>query len=99
MTNDVGIRVRPAYFAHAVWAGLLLLPFAAFLLYLSQTELPPGQCSGIGWGCELAGMDAVGIALLFYGIPLALVWLIGHAVIGLVQWRRSSVANRQSSSV
>ena len=33
-------------------------------------------------------MDAVGVALLFYGIPFALVWVMGHAVIGGVQWVR-----------
>lgn len=80
--------------AHAIWAGLLLVPFAAFLRYLSLTELPPGQCTGIGWGCGVAGMDAVGIALLFYGIPLALVWGIGHAVIGAVGWIRRRSTDR-----
>jgi hypothetical protein len=40
-------------------------------------------------------MDAVGIALLFYGIPLAFVWLVGHAVIGLVQWIRRRSTDRE----
>jgi phosphoglycerol transferase MdoB-like AlkP superfamily enzyme len=74
---------------HAVWAGIIVFPFVAWMLWLSQTELPEGTCSGIGWGCELAGWDAVGIALLFVGIPLLLVLLAGHAIIGLAQWIRS----------
>lgn len=74
---------------HAVWAGVLVIPFAAWMVALSQTELPEGTCSGMGWGCSLAGWDAVGIALLFIGIPLLLVLLFGHLIIGLAQWLRS----------
>ena len=74
---------------HVVWAGIIVVPFVAWMLWLSQTELPEGTCSGIGWGCELAGWDAVGIALLFIGIPLLLALLAGHAIIGLAQWIRS----------
>lgn len=74
---------------HAVWAGVIVIPFFLSMLALSQTELPEGRCSGIGWGCELAGWDAVGIALLFLGIPLLLILLLGHLIIGLAQWIRS----------
>ena len=94
MTATAGVRQRQVFLAHAIWAVLLLVPFAAFLAYLSRTELPPGQCTGVGWGCGVAGMAAVGIALLFYGIPLALVWVMGHAVIGVVQWIRRRSTDR-----
>jgi len=74
---------------HAVWAGIIVIPFLLWMAALSQTELPEGTCSGIGWGCEVAGWDAVGIAVLFIGIPLLLVLLLGHLIIGLAQWIRS----------
>lgn len=74
---------------HAVWAGIIVIPFTAWMIWLSQTELPDGTCSGIGWGCEVAGWDAVGIALLFVGVPLLFVLLCGHLIIGLAQWLRS----------
>ena len=74
---------------HAVWAGIIVIPFVLWLAALSQSELPEGTCSGIGWGCELAGWDAVGITLIFVGIPLLFVLLVGHLIIGLSQWIRS----------
>jgi hypothetical protein len=78
---------------HAVWAGVIVIPFLVWMLALSQTELPEGTCSGIGWGCELAGWDAVGIVVLFFGIPLLFILLFGHLVIGLAQWLRSRREN------
>lgn len=83
---------------HALWAGTLLVPFAVYLAWLSQTSLPSGTCSGIGFGCSLAGGDAVEVALLFLGIPLALLWLTGHVVIGVIiavgDRRRQAAAGR-----
>ena len=82
-----------AWLPHTVWAGVIVIPFFASMLALSQTELPEGTCSGIGWGCELAGWDAVGIVVLFFGIPLLLILLFGHLIIGLAQWLRSCREN------
>jgi hypothetical protein len=56
---------------------------------VSQSELPPGQCSGIGWGCSLTGWDAVGIGLIFIGVPLLFLLLVGHLIIGAAQVIRS----------
>ena len=82
-----GEQSRPArrWVAHAVWAGAILVPFLVWMAILSQSELPPGQCSGIGWGCSLAGWDAVGVAAVIVGIPLLVLLLAGHIVIGIVQ--------------
>ncbi len=59
------------------------------------SKLPEGQCSGIGWGCDVAGTDAAALLLIFVGIPLALIWLLGHGVIAVVQWtkRKRSLAS------
>ena len=73
---------------HLVWAGVVLLPFAAWLLVLGFSELPPGQCSGIGWGCSLAGLDAVGFALVVFGPFVLALLAVGHGVIGFVYRRR-----------
>jgi len=78
----------PRWLPHSIWALLALGPFGAYLAWLSQTALPDGQCSGIGWGCSLAGWDAVGLTLIIFGAPLALAWLAGHLVIAIVQHRR-----------
>ena len=85
-------RTRPAplrrrWVPHTIWALLVLGPFGAYLAWLSQTTLPDGQCSGIGWGCSLAGWDAVGFTLIILGVPIAVVWLVGHLVIAIVQRR------------
>jgi len=74
---------------HTAWAGLIVIPFVFWMAVLSQSELPPGQCSGIGWGCSLAGWDAVAFALIIIGVPLLFVLLIGHLIIGFAQWLRS----------
>ena len=97
MTQDTGETLverpqapRPKqWLPHAVWAGIIVIPFFLWLAALSQKELPEGTCSGIGWGCELAGWDAVGITLIFVGVPLLFVLLVGHLIIGLSQWIRS----------
>ena len=80
---------------HVAWAGLIVIPFVFWMAVLSQSELPPGQCSGIGWGCSLAGWDAVAFALIIIGVPLLLLLLLGHLIIGFAQWLRSR--RRQSS--
>ena len=73
---------------HLAWAALVVTPFAVWLLALWQTTLAPGQCSGIGWGCSLAGTDAVGVAIIVFG-PFVLAFLVlGHGVIGFVLRRR-----------
>lgn len=74
---------------HVAWAGLIVIPLVFWMAVLSQSELPPGQCSGIGWGCSLAGWDAVAFALIIIGVPLLFVLLIGHLIIGFAQWLRS----------
>ena len=74
---------------HAVWAGSIVIPFVIWMGVVSQSELPPGQCSGIGWGCSLAGWDAVGVGLIFIGVPLLLLLLVGHLIIGVAQLVRS----------
>ena len=76
-----------------VWVGVIVIPFFVWMLALSRTEPPEGRCSGIGSGCELAGWDAVGIVVLFFGIPLPPLLLFGHLIIGLAQWLRSRREN------
>ena len=77
---------------HALWAGAVIVPLAVYLVWLSRTTLPNGTCSGIGFGCSLAGDDAVEIALVFLGVPLALLWFAGHVVIAVVDRRRRAAA-------
>lgn len=77
---------------HAVWAVVVVVPFGAYLAWLSQTTLPPGQCTGLGWGCSVAGWDAVGLAAIIYGVPLAALWFAGHLLIALIRRRRRSPA-------
>ena len=82
---------------HLAWAALVLVPFTAWLLVLSQSTLAPGQCSGIGWGCSLAGMDAVGLAIIVFG-PFVLAFLaFGHGVIGFVLSRRHRASGSDRS--
>lgn len=78
-----------SWIPHLLWAAAVLIPAAIYLGWLWSTDLPPGECGGIGWGCGLAGPDAVGFALILFGPPLALVWGFGHVVIEmLVSWAR-----------
>lgn len=77
----------------------MLAPFGLYLGWLSQTELPDGQCSGLGWGCSLAGWDAAGIAAVLYGVPVALLWLTGHLVIALLRRRRRRRASSRTQRV
>jgi len=77
------------YVPHAIWAAIVIAPFLFVLVSVFQTEIGPGRCSGIGWGCELSGADGAGIVLIFFGIPALIALLVGHLVIGLAQWLRS----------
>ena len=86
------ISLRRTRVKHAVWAGTVLVPFAVYLVWLWRTTLPSGTCSGIGFGCSLAGDDAVEVALVFLGVPLALLWFTGHLVIAVVDRRRRAAA-------
>lgn len=94
-TEETSAKLQPQvpppkhWLPHTVWAGVIVVPFVLWMAALSQTELPEGTCSGLGWGCEVAGWDAVGIALIFVGVPLLLVLVVGHVIIGLAQWLRS----------
>ncbi|MGB5655009.1 MAG: hypothetical protein WBN35_00170, partial [Acidimicrobiia bacterium] len=67
-------------------------------LFWSRCSIPrlARANAGIGWGSELSGVDGAGIVLIFLGIPALVVLLVGHLVIGLVQWLRgrSSVAQQ-----
>lgn len=74
---------------HAVWACSIVIPFVIWMGVVSQSELPPGQCSGIGWGCSLAGWEAVVVGLVFIGVPLLLLLLVGHLITGVTQVVRS----------
>ena len=76
------------YLAHAIWTAIVIVPFLFVLISVFLTELGPDQCSGIGWGCELAGADGAGVVLIFFGIPALMILIVGHLVIGLAQWLR-----------
>jgi hypothetical protein len=57
---------------------------AAILVAAALTKPPPGQCEGIGWGCNLYGGDAAAFAAIFV-VPIALALLLGgNAIIALV---------------
>ncbi|MGB5187504.1 MAG: hypothetical protein WBO84_10305 [Acidimicrobiia bacterium] len=96
MAANAHVPSRRRYMPHAIWAAMVIVPFLFVLVSVFQTEIGPGECSGIGWGCELSGADGAGIVLIFLGIPALVVLLLGHLVIGLVQWLRgrSSVAQQ-----
>ena len=85
---EVPRPARKPWVAHAIWAGVVLIPLLVITFLISLTTLPEGQCSGLGWGCNVAGAEAAGIFFIFIGIPILLVWLVGHAVIALIQWLR-----------
>lgn len=89
------------YVPHAIWAAILIVPFLFILLSVFQTDVGPSGCSGIGWGCTLAGADGAGLVLIFYGIPLLVVLVIGHLVIGFAQWlrRRSTQTEGTSATI
>lgn len=92
MTVNAETSTSRRYVPHAAWAALVLVPFLYLLVSVFLTDIGPGECSGIGWGCTLAGADGAGFVLIFFGIPALLVLLGGHLAIGLAQWlrRRSS---------
>jgi hypothetical protein len=70
--------------AHMGWAILVVGLFAVMLTGAALSDQPEGTCSGIGWGCELAGPDLALLILMFVG-PLVLgVLVAGHALIGIV---------------
>ena len=92
LTVNAQTSTSRRYLPHAIWAALVIVPFAYLPVSVFLTDIGPSECSGIGWGCTLAGADGAGFVLIFFGIPALLVLLVGHLVIGLAQWfrRRSS---------
>jgi hypothetical protein len=79
---------KKPWVVHAIWAAIILVPLAFVTILLLMSGPAEGQCSGIGWGCELAGSDAALFFLIIVGIPLAFIWLIGHGIIAFVQSRK-----------
>ena len=88
MTVNAETPTSRRYLPHAIWAALVIVPFVYLLASVFLTDIGPSECSGIGWGCTLAGADGAGFVLVFFGIPALLVLLVGHLVIGLTQWLR-----------
>lgn len=73
----------------ALWAGILGLAALA-----ASPELPPGQCSGIGWGCSLSPRDTVGLFGYLGGImavPIATIVLAIAASVGRPERRLGRV--------
>ncbi len=64
-----------------------MLGLAAFILIAAAlSKPPPGQCEGIGWGCNLYGADAAAFDAIFV-VPIALALVIlGNAFIWLIGW-------------
>jgi hypothetical protein len=83
---------------HAVWAAIVLVPLTFLTIVLAMSKPAEGQCSGIGWGCELTGTDAAAIFLIIIGIPVAVIWLAGHGIIAFVQWRKRNRSASLTSS-
>ena len=85
--------------AHMGWAALVVGVFALVLGGAALTELPEGSCSGIGFGCELAGPDLALLILMFVGPAVLGVMLAGHIVIAAVHWIAGRVERRQGHGV
>jgi hypothetical protein len=64
------------------------------LVAAGQTDHPPGQCHGLGWGCTISGGDLAAFWAMILVPPALLVLAVGHAVIVGVQ-----VLRRRAGSV
>ena len=63
------------------WATLVVGVFVVVVTGAALSEQPENTCSGIGWGCELAGPDLALLILIFLGPVVLAVLVVGHAVI------------------
>lgn len=73
---------------HVIWTLAVFIPAGAILLAASLTTLPDGQCSGIGFGCSLAGPDLAVLMAYVVVPPAVAIWIIGHVIILMVQNRQ-----------
>ena len=85
--------------AHIGWAALVVGVFALVLGGAALSSQPEGSCSGIGFGCELAGPDLALLLLIFVGPVVLGVLLAGHIVIAAVRRIASRVERRQEHGV
>jgi uncharacterized integral membrane protein len=81
--------------AHMGWAALVVGVFALVLGGAVLSDQPEGSCSGIGFGCELAGPDLALLILIFVGPAVLGVLLAGHIVIAAVHRIASRIERRQ----
>ncbi|MEN3273851.1 MAG: hypothetical protein V7636_2612 [Actinomycetota bacterium] len=75
--------------------ALYLLTLASALplgALIASANPPDGGCSGIGFGCSLYGWDAAGFALLFAGVPYAVILAALLGVLCLLPRRCAGVA-------
>jgi hypothetical protein len=96
-TDANGVRSRSRrrqVIVHVVWTILVVAAAAFVLLSIASTRPKPGQCEGIGWGCNLYGGDAAFFAA-FFVVPIALALvLVGNAIIAFLGWLVRKPAHR-----
>lgn len=81
------------------WAALIVGVFALVLGGAALSGQPEGTCSGIGFGCELAGPDLALLLLIFVGPMVLGVLLAGHIVIAAVHRIASRIERRREHGV
>lgn len=69
---------------------MIVVLYLAAIFVAGQTEPTPGVCSGLGWGCEVSGSDAAGLAAVLLAGPGVTVLVVGYVVIAVVRriWHR-----------
>jgi len=69
-----------------VWAAVFATSAA-----LTSSNLPSGQCSGIGFGCQLSPRDSVGFVALVVGVPVVGVATLvsGLGLLASPRWART----------